>query len=216
MGGLVARNFLDGDARLSNVDRVVAAFDFDGTLTNQDSFIRFLAWKRPLAAFAVDVGVTTPTLLLHAAGIVGNDAHKMALFARQFSGSSYGVFKESATEFASKRIPSLLRLEAVRRLRAHVASGHHVVIVTASVPEWITPWAVTEGVSNVIGSELEIRDGKITGKLRGSNCYGAEKVRRLLALRPDRHSYTLIAYGDSLGDKEMLAAADVSYYRRFS
>lgn len=216
MRGLVSRNFPDGDARLSSDDKVVAAFDFDGTLTRKDSFMRFLAWKRPRAAFVIDVAVTTPTLLLYAAGIVENDAHKMALFARQFGGSRYRVFQQSAAEFAGTRIPGLLRTDAVRRLRAHVARGHHVVIVTASIPEWIAPWAVTEGVSDVIGSDLEIRDGKITGKLRGVNCYGAEKVRRLLALRPDRHSYTLIAYGDSRGDKEMLAEADMPYYRRFS
>lgn len=216
MHGLVSQDSPDGDARLSSDERVVVAFDFDGTLTNQDSFMRFLAWKRSLAALAIDVAITTPTLLLYAAGMVGNDAHKMALFARQFAGSNYGVFATRAMEFAGKRVPGLLRPEAVRRLRAHVARGHHVVIVTASVPDWIAPWALTEGVSDVIGSDIEVLDGTITGKLRGVNCYGAEKVRRLLELRPDRESYTLVAYGDSRGDREMLAAADVSYYRRFS
>jgi phosphoserine phosphatase len=40
------------------------------------------------------------------------------------------------------------------------------------------------------------------------NCYGQEKVNRLLEVEPDRKNYYLYAYGDSRGDREMLAFAD--------
>jgi phosphoserine phosphatase len=38
-------------------------------------------------------------------------------------------------------------------------------------------------------------------------------VNRILALYPDRNTYHLTAYGDSRGDKELLAFADESHYQ---
>lgn len=40
------------------------------------------------------------------------------------------------------------------------------------------------------------------------NCYGAEKVHRLLEIFPQRDSYTLVAYGNSDGDIPLLEFAD--------
>jgi phosphatidylglycerophosphatase C len=74
---------------------------------------------------------------------------------------------------------------------------------------------VSEGITEIIGNPAELCDGRVTGRLAGANCYGPEKVRRLLALNPERESYTLFAYGDGRGDRELLAAADHPYYRCF-
>ncbi len=50
--------------------------------------------------------------------------------------------------------------------------------------------------------------GRLTGRFSSRNCYGQEKVNRLLRVEPHRETYRLIAYGDSRGDREMLAFAD--------
>ena len=50
----------------------------------------------------------------------------------------------------------------------------------------------------------------ITGRFKTPNCYGQQKVERLLELEPARDTYLLYAYGDSLGDRELLALADYS------
>jgi phosphoserine phosphatase len=36
-----------------------------------------------------------------------------------------------------------------------------------------------------------------------------------MAACPDRSSYRLVAYGDSRGDRELLAAADEAHYKPF-
>jgi phosphoserine phosphatase len=69
------------------------------------------------------------------------------------------------------------------------------------------------GVDDVIGSRLGIADTVHTGDLALPNCYGAEKSRRLSDLLGEREAYTLYAYGDSTGDRELLAMADFAYYR---
>jgi HAD superfamily hydrolase (TIGR01490 family) len=109
----------------------------------------------------------------------------------------------------------MIRAEALERVRFHQQRGDRVVIVSASPTDWIVPWAASEGITEVIGNPAQVSDGKVTGRLAGANCYGPEKVRRLLALNPERESYTLFAYGDGRGDRELLAAADHPYYRCF-
>ena len=55
----------------------------------------------------------------------------------------------------------------------------------------------------------------MTGNFLSRNCYGEEKVRRLLELEPNRNSYILYAYGDSKGDKELIEFADKGWYNKF-
>ena len=64
-------------------------------------------------------------------------------------------------------------------------------------------------MGSTIGTKVEVDlDGKLTGRFLTKNCYGPEKVNRLLEIEPDRKNYFLYAYGDSRGDKEMLECAD--------
>ena len=81
-------------------------------------------------------------------------------------------------------------------------------MVSASVEEWVAPWCLNLGVDKVLTTKVEVKEGRLTGRLLSKNCYGQEKVNRLLEVEPERNSYILHAYGDSRGDKEMLAFAD--------
>ncbi len=90
------------------------------------------------------------------------------------------------------------------------------MIVSASIADWIEPWAASRGITEVLSCRIETRDGRLTGRLDGPNCYGPEKLRRLLARHPDRTAYELHVYGDGRGDAALLADADHAYYRRFA
>ena len=87
--------------------------------------------------------------------------------------------------------------------------GATVYVVSASIEEWVRPWCYRQGVKDVLCTKAEIgSDGRLTGQLKGPNCYGQEKVNRLLEVEPRRQSYTLHAYGDSRGDRELMAIAE--------
>jgi phosphoserine phosphatase len=62
---------------------------------------------------------------------------------------------------------------------------------------------------------MEIEDGRITGRLSGRNCYGPEKVERLEEVLGKLDNYLVYAYGDSKGDRELLAVADHGFFRHF-
>ena len=58
-------------------------------------------------------------------------------------------------------------------------------------------------------------DGKITGKLINGNCYGNEKVLRVMRLVNIEDYEEIYAYGDSRGDKELLSIAHKPFYKPF-
>ena len=61
----------------------------------------------------------------------------------------------------------------------------------------------------MLGTQVEVdAHGHLTGRFASPNCYGPEKVRRLQTIEPHRATYTLVAYGDSRGDAELLEWAD--------
>jgi HAD superfamily phosphoserine phosphatase-like hydrolase len=102
----------------------------------------------------------------------------------------------------------LLRPETVRLLQQALSEGSEVLVVSASIDNWVQPFfpAVT-----VLGTQIEVIDGRLSGRFLTPNCYGQEKVRRILALHPDRSAYRLTAYGDNRGDRELLAFADEAH-----
>lgn len=196
---------------------VIAVFDFDGTLVVGDSFFRFITWRRTWLRVARDLLITSPLLALYLLRCVGNERHKMALFARSFAGMRVEEFEALGKAFAAEQLPAMIRKEALKCLRAHKDQGHRIIVVSASLETWIKPWADVHKVDALLASKPEAFQGRLTGRLEGANCFGPEKTRRLFCMLPnDRSSYEIYAYGDGRGDFDLLAAADHGYLRSFS
>jgi len=194
---------------------VIAAFDLDGTLTSRDTMLDFLRLTLGRVAVVKGLLAQTPALVRFRLGLLSADEAKEALFSQYFRGWSQEHFERRCTHYAATRLVRLLKEEALERCRWHAAQGHCLVCVSASIRNWIAPWALQNGFSRVIATEVEVQGEILTGRFRGRNCNGPEKVRRFLACFPDRERYRLFAYGDSSGDRELLALADHPFYRRF-
>jgi HAD superfamily hydrolase (TIGR01490 family) len=194
---------------------VVAAFDFDGTLTRRDTLLPFLLHTLGAAAVARHALVLSQTMAGYALGLIANGVAKERVLVRYLGGMRLDELQQEAEQFAAYVLPGLLRENAMQRLAWHQQQGHRCVVISASLELYVRPWAQRAGFDDVIATHLEIReDGRITGKLSGANCYGIEKTRRLQALLGARDGYTLYAYGDSRGDRELLSLADYAYYRQ--
>lgn len=195
---------------------VVAAFDFDGTLTRRDTLLPFLRHTLGVWAVMVQALRLSRTLAAYALGLIDNGIAKELVFVACLGGKNIEALQQEADVFAAQVVPALLRPDAMRRLAWHKQQGHRCVLISASLELYVRPWATMAGFDEVIATQLEIRDDRtLTGRMSGVNCFGAEKVRRLAALLGERSTYTLYAYGDSRGDRELLASADFSYYRQF-
>lgn len=186
---------------------VVAAFDFDGTLTTKDTFLEFIKFTHGKTAFTAGFLLLAPVLVLYKARIIPNYKAKRIAFGFFYKGWSIEKFNRCCDLFAAK-IDTFLRPETNRSMHEHIEKGDTVIVISASIENWISPWAKSKGVYEIAGTRIETSEGIITGKFASENCYGKEKVNRLLEIFPDRSAYTLYAYGDSRGDKELLEIAD--------
>jgi HAD superfamily hydrolase (TIGR01490 family) len=194
---------------------VVAAFDFDGTLTRRDTLLPFLVSALGAPTVVGNALMLAPVLAGYALGLTGNGVAKEKVFIRCFAGMQIAVLRQKAARFVDHVLPGLIRPEAMRRLEWHKKRGHRCVVISASLELYVLPWARKAGFDDVIATRLETAaDGRVSGKLSGENCYGHEKVTRLESLLGARNRYTLYAYGDSAGDKELLAYSDFPYFRQ--
>ena len=75
-------------------------------------------------------------------------------------------------------------------------------------------WCADQGLE-LAATEAEVAAGRITGNFAGANCHGPEKVRRIKALLDPADYAPVHVYGDSGGDREMLALATEPHYKPF-
>ncbi len=188
--------------------RRIVTFDFDGTLTTGDTFIAFalhaLTRRRVIASIIAE----SATLTGWKCGIISNGKAKQRLFKRLFGGMPIAEFNRHCSTFATE-IDKMMRHEMIQTLKSAREGADKVYIISASIENWIKPWAKSLGIDEVIATRITVdSEGIVTGGFNGNNCYGAEKVRRLQEAEPQRESYILTSYGDSRGDREILAFAD--------
>lgn len=192
--------------------KIISAFDFDGTITCRDTFSDFAIFAVGRKRWLESLLRCTPVLAGWKLGMVKAEKAKQRLFSALYEGMPSEEFHALGRKYAF-RINTLLRPSVVAKLREAAGRGDEVAIVSASVGDWIRPWAGSMGVDYVLATEAEIGpDGRLTGRFSTRNCNGAEKVKRLLETFPDRKNAILVAYGDSRGDARMLKEADYPHY----
>lgn len=192
---------------------IVAAFDFDKTLTDRDTFSRFLPYAAGKVTYIAQLLHLSPIFLAYLLKIRSRHQVKEALLKALFSSWASEDLRRSAESYSKEHLPLYVMESAMQTFQAHKKAGHRCILVSASLEIYLKPWAELVGFDDVIATKLEEKEHKITGYLLGPNCWGEEKVNRLRALLGSREAYTLYAYGDSRGDKELLEYADKGYYR---
>ena len=219
----------------------ISAFDFDGTLTTRDTLLLFIRHARGWWALFGGLLLFSPLLVLMKLHLADNGRTKERLFRHYFRGMLERDFDALCQSFARSHT-HVLRTAGLRTIQQTLDRGDRVVILSASIDRWVEaclrPFLVSSSQFQVLGTEIEVVDGRLTGRFATPNCYGPEKVRRLkeylkeVSPRGDVEGATkvsprgdvegalegtpfIIAYGDSRGDKELLAYADESHYKPF-
>lgn len=187
--------------------RPVAAFDFDGTLTRADSLYPFLCRVVGRPRLAAAALADLPRIALAAVGRGDRDAAKARLFRRVLEGRDAEAIRSHGAAHAANLVAHEIRPELRDRIAWHRSEGHELVIVSASLDVYLDVVGPELGFDHVVCTRLEVVDGRLTGAMLGGNCRGPAKVERLRAAVPDVDSRELWAYGDSAGDRELLAAA---------
>ena len=196
--------------------RKIYAFDFDGTLTIKDTLLEFICFAKGSGQMFCGFLLFSPLLILMKLHLFPNWKVKQKIFSYFFKGMKIDDFNALCTRFA-ERNKHLLRPAGIEKVRQAIAEEHTtVLIISASIDNWVRPFFdEIDKKIQVLGTQIETKEGRLTGQFTSKNCYGEEKVNRLTALYPHREAYYLIAFGDSRGDKELLTFADKAYYKPF-
>lgn len=208
----------------------IYCFDFDGTLTTKDTLIEFIKFAKGKTRFLLGFLLYSPILILMKLHLFPNWKAKQLIFKHYFCGMPLEDFDHLCAVFAMKN-QYLLRMPGIGRIQEAQRQHERVLVVSASIDNWVRPFFAFQMLANVevLGTQIEVVDGKVTGRFKTNNCYGEEKVHRICEALTrtldngkgattfsfDRTQYDIEAFGDSRGDKEMLEFADKGHYKPF-
>lgn len=171
-------------------------YDFDNTIYKGDSSVDFYFYNL----------VRTPKMLLH-------------LFVLIYAGILYIfkiISKTRMKEYifsyikyidVDKRVEDFWKTHVKNIKKFYLATNHDNDIIISASPEFLLkPMEKHLKFKMLIASRVD----KNTGRFKGLNCHGEEKVRRLNEKISGYH--VINAYSDSTSDDPILRLADNSYY----
>lgn len=202
------------DSSTAAKTKKLVLFDFDGTITTSDTLIDFVRFYRGRKQYMQGLIKLAPILSLYALKLIPNWKAKQFFLATYFKGEKIENFNARCILFSTNILPSLIRPGARQAIEAYRSAGATMAVVSASAENWVKPWCDQNGLI-CLSTNLEVKDGIITGNIQGRNCYGDEKVCRVKERFNLSDFDEVIAFGDSRGDKEMLQLAHRSYYKPF-
>jgi len=156
--------------------RTAAFFDFDGTIIAGYSIVAFLKERvRRRELGPADVARTAVSMAQSALGQI-DSRELIARGMHEWSGRSLADLEALgerifATELRDSIFPEIRALIADHRRR-----GHIVAIATSAAPFQVGPVARELGIEHVLCTQLETRDGILTGKSRGPILWGRAKA----------------------------------------
>lgn len=193
----------------------IAIYDLDRTVLRTPTFTLFLLW----AAWRVAPWrlLALPALLLLFAGaglgLYGRDTFKPAAI-RLMLGQQIPAARAAdlARRFAAWRVPADVPPGAVTTIARDRAEGHRLLLATAAPEFYATAIGAALGFDGVVATRhLRGEDGAWLPAIDGTNCYGAEKARRIeewLARHAEPGDRRLRVYSDHASDAPSFALAD--------
>lgn len=192
----------------------LAIFDFDGTISNKDSFEDFIFFTHGVPKTLWGVLLNSPILVAYVLKLVPNWQAKEQVFGYFYRGWDVTKFDELAKKHAKERLPKILRPAALQKLAWHKQQGHKIVVVSASFENYLGVWCKSQGY-DLIATQVEVKDGKLTGKFASKNCFGEEKLNRIKQAYNLSDYNFVYAYGDSRGDLPLKTIANEFHYKPF-
>ena len=192
----------------------IAFFDFDGTITTKDTLFEFIKYQKGWMRFYIGFLVNVPVMAALKLKLAPNQFTKEKVLQYFFKGMALSDFQQTCDLFIADELPSIIREGAINEIKKLQALGFEVVIVSASVENWIKKWSDKVGVQ-LIATKLETNGNNLTGKINGKNCNGNEKAVRIKSAYDLSQYDEIYCYGDTSGDDAMLALATKAFFKPF-
>ncbi len=207
-------NYNSNDNITKADSQVLALFDFDGTISKKDSFFDFIKFTNNPFKIIGGLIYLSPTLLLYLLDFMPNWRTKEIVLEYFYKGIPQNVIEALGMKYCEIRINNILKQTALDKINWHQKQNHRIILVTASLDIWLAEWTKRMKIE-LIATKPDYKNNVITGKIKGKNCWGPEKVIRIKSALNLSDYNIIYAYGDSRGDKEMLEIATHPNYRNF-
>ncbi|MFQ6000253.1 MAG: HAD family hydrolase [Anaerolineae bacterium] len=193
----------------------LAAFDLDGTLVKGHvwgALIKHHRERKMKRTFLWQFFLTHfPLWYLTKVGL-WDEVRFRIKWMEDFCGIFKGLKKKEIRDILSAVLENELeqdiRIDLLDTLKEHLAKNHIVVLVSGTFEDLLHLLGEKIGVEHVLGTRVEFREGRCTGRVRGSACMGSEKVRRIQELINERglevDLSSSFAYADSISDLPLL------------
>ncbi len=139
------------------------------------------------------------------------DVYEFLNFAlKPLAENSYEELCQWRTEFIEQRIKPIIKTKAHDLIEQHRNAGDHLVIVTATNRFITEPIKDIFAIDTLIATEPAMENGKFTGDVEGTPCFGLGKVTRLNQWLAS-NSHSLVGsyfYSDSRNDIPLLELVD--------
>ena len=194
---------------------ILAAFDLDGTLIKEHVWRGLIKYHRErkmkrlfLWRFAL---IHYPLWFLAKSGL-WDEVRFRIKWMEDFAGIFKGLKREEIRDILStvleNELEQEIRADLLDTLKEHQAKNHMVLLVSGTFEDLLPLLGEKIGVEHVLGTRLEFREGRCTGRVRGSACMGSEKVRRVQELLGEKglevDLSSSFAYADSISDLPLL------------
>ena len=167
----------------------LALFDFDGTITTSDSWTPFMRMSVRPARIRMAMVILSPVVVGYRLGMISASRARQAAARLGFSGEPAEAIRQLGAQYAATVLPGTLQARALERIDWHKSQGDDIVVVSASLDLYLTPWCAERGLK-VICTTIEEQRGTLTGRYVDGDCSGPEKVRRI------RAQYRLVQVSD--------------------
>lgn len=162
--------------------RVAAFFDLDRTLIQGFSALTFIRDGARNGQYGpIDLAELAMAAASFELGTIDFSSFLTGT-ARVLRGTPEKDFEQVGRRVFEESLGSRIHPEARAIVDAHRRRGHTIAVVSSATRYQVGPVAEELGIAHVLASQLEVRDGRLTGEIVSPSCYGEGKANAARAL----------------------------------
>jgi putative phosphoserine phosphatase/1-acylglycerol-3-phosphate O-acyltransferase len=190
---------------------VAACFDYDGTIIAGYSAGAF--YRDRLRSLGVGPSELARTAALASRGVNSEAAFGdlLALSLQAWRGREEEELAELGRRLFKNDIASHLHHEVWRLVEAHQRMGHTIVLASSATRFQVQPMADAIGAHHVICTEVEVDDGRLTGRTAGTPAWGPRKARALRELAGEEELDLDASFAYSNGEEDVPLLTSVGH-----
>ena len=182
-------------------------FDFDGTITTRDSFFKYLKFISG-KYFYLKMMLCLPYILMYFIKIISAQNLKEKILWQYLKYKEISILKSKSVLFiAYLENESIIKKSFIVMIEDYKKEGAEIAVVSASLDLWIDSFCEKHNLISIC-TMLNVVNDFYTGGFLTPNCNGKEKANRIRNQFRLEEYHKITAYGNSIGDKEMLDLAN--------